>query len=228
MPYPNESRVHRIGINVLSKAPIPGLAKTRLIPRLGAEGAAGLQRWLLQRTMTTAFSADTGPVSLWCAPDERHPDFATCRAYGPVTLKTQPAGDLGQRMFHALQASTDLHGALVIGTDCAVLTPTLVRSAAHALLTHDAVVIPAEDGGYVLIGMRKPEARVFENMAWSTSTVMAETRNRFAALGGSVKELPTLWDIDVPDDVDRLCALCPQLVEGLTTSGGRTDGVALL
>jgi uncharacterized protein len=214
MPYPNEFSVNRIktgiGIAILAKAPIPGLAKTRLIPRLGADGAALLQRWLLQRTMTTAFSADTGPVSLWCAPDERHPDFATCRAYGPVTLNAQPEGDLGLRMLTALQANTGLQGTLVIGTDCAVLTPAVVRSAAHALLTHDAVVIPAEDGGYVLIGMRKPEARVFEHMAWSTSTVMAETRNRFAALGWSVKELPTLWDIDVPDDVDRLCALCPE------------------
>lgn len=214
MPYRNEFSVNqietRIGIAILAKAPVPGLAKTRLIPRLGAEGAALLQRWLLQRTMATAVIADTGPVSLWCAPDERHPDFATCRAYGPVTLKSQPGGDLGLRMLTALQGQTGLPGTLVIGTDCAVLTPAILRSAANALLTHDAVVIPAEDGGYVLIGMRKADATIFENMAWSTATVMAETRSRFAALGWSVKELPALWDIDLPEDFDRLTVLCPE------------------
>ena len=209
MPQQSEVGVEQIGIAILAKAPVPGLAKTRLIPRLGAEGAASLQRWLLHRTVATACMADTGPVSLWCAPDDNHPDFAACRAAGPLTLKTQPAVDLGQRMLAAIQANTELAGTLVIGTDCAVLTPADLRSAADALLAHDAVVIPAEDGGYVLIGMRKAEAAVFENLAWSTSTVMAETRKRFAVLGWSVKELPALWDIDVPEDFDRLSARFP-------------------
>ena len=110
-------------------------------------------------------------------------------------------------MLTALQTSTGLPAALVIGTDCAVLTPEILRSAADSLLTHDAVVIPAEDGGYVLIGMRNADARVFEHMVWSTPTVMAVTRERFAALGWSVKEWPALWDIDVPQDFDRLSGL---------------------
>lgn len=218
MPKPNELGAHCVGIAILAKAPIPGLTKTRLIPRLGAEGAARLQRWLLRRTLNTALDADTGPLSLWCTPDQRHPDFAACREGGTVELKTQPEGDLGERMLTALQTSTTQLGTLVIGTDCAVLTPALLRQAAHSLTTHDAVVIPAEDGGYVLIGMRKPDAGIFANVAWSTATVMAETRQRFAALGWSVEELPALWDVDLAADFDRLCAFCPAAADYVLNS----------
>ncbi len=218
MPKPNELGAHRVGIAILAKAPIPGLTKTRLIPRLGAEGAARLQRWLLQRTLSTALDAGTGPLSLWCTPDQRHPDFAACRAGGTVELKTQPEGDLGERMLTALQTSTTPLGTLVIGTDCAVLTPALLRQAAHSLTTHDAVVIPAEDGGYVLIGMRKPDAGIFANVSWSTATVMAETRERFAALAWSVAELPALWDVDRGADFDRLCAFFPSAADYVLNS----------
>ena len=85
-----EFNAHRVGIAILAKAPVPGLSKTRLIPRLGADGAASLQRWLLQRTLATAIDADTGPVTLWCAPDQGHPDFVACAACGVDTLRTQP------------------------------------------------------------------------------------------------------------------------------------------
>mgnify|MGYP000541159985 CR=1 FL=1 len=84
-------------VAILAKAPIPGLAKTRLIPHLGAEGAAVLQAWLLQRTLSTAHAANLGPVTLWCAPDRSHPAFAEAAAQG-VALAEQPAGDIGQRM----------------------------------------------------------------------------------------------------------------------------------
>jgi hypothetical protein len=79
----------RVGVAILARAPIPGAAKTRLIPALGAEGAARLQRWMLQRTVAMALVADVGPVSLWCAGDPAHPDFAVCRAFGRVDLHPQ-------------------------------------------------------------------------------------------------------------------------------------------
>lgn len=210
MPYRNELLENRVGIAIMAKAPIPGLAKTRLIPRLGAEGSALLQRWLLQRTVATAVIADTGPVKLWCAPDVRHPDFSTCRAYGAVTLHQQPTGDLGDRMMTAVQHELTPAGTLVIGTDCALLSPSTLRTAAISLATHDAVVVPAEDGGYVLLGMRDCHQEVFRDIAWSTASVMAETRQRFANLGLSVAELPALWDIDLPEDFERLCTLYPE------------------
>jgi rSAM/selenodomain-associated transferase 1 len=197
-----------IRIAILAKAPIAGLAKTRLIPQLGAEAAAALQAVLLQRAVATALAAECGPVTLWCAPDCSHPAFAALAASGQLTLAGQPAGDLGARMHAAtLAAHATLSGGggtLLIGTDCPALTPALLREAAAALREHDATLIPAEDGGYVLIGLRQPEPRVFADIAWSTAVVAAQTRERFAALGWRWQELAPLWDVDHPADVERL------------------------
>ncbi len=94
---------------------------------------------------------------------------------------------------------------LVVGTDCPVLTPEHLREAATALRDGmDAVIIPAEDGGYVLIGLCRPQPRVFADMAWSVPTVLAETRRRLAAARLAFGELPTLWDLDLPGDLARL------------------------
>ncbi len=199
----------RIGIAILAKAPIPGLTKTRLIPHLGAEGAAALQRWLLQRTVATALMADVGPVSLWCAPDTHHPDFAVCRAYGPVTLQQQPEGDLGARMLAAINQSPTPAGTLVIGTDCPMLSQGLLRQAAACLRENAATVIPAEDGGYVLIGLRQGNQRVFSDIDWSTDRVMAQTRQRLDELAWRWNEFSPLWDVDRREDFERLLAHFP-------------------
>lgn len=199
----------RIEIAILAKAPIAGLAKTRLIPHLGAEGAAALQRWLLQRTVAAAVVADLGPVTLWCAPEIGHPEFAVCRAFGEVTLRCQPYGDLGERMHTAITESSTTAGTLVIGTDCPVLTPGLLRQAAESLQRHDATVVPAEDGGYVLIGMREAGREAFQAVDWSTERVMAQTRARLTAMNWRWSELPPLWDVDRKEDFERLVALFP-------------------
>lgn len=208
----------RIEIAILAKAPVAGLAKTRLIPHLGADGAAALQRWLLQRTVAAAVVADLGPVTLWCTPDIDHPEFAVCRAFGTVALRRQPAGDLGERMHAAIAESSTSAGTLVIGTDCAVLTPGLLRQAAESLRQHDATVVPAEDGGYVLIGMREAGRQAFHAVDWSTERVMAQTRTRLTAMKWRWHEFPPLWDVDRKEDFERLAecfpdalALAPQI-----------------
>lgn len=195
----------RVEIAILAKAPVAGQAKTRLIPRLGAEGAARLQRWLLARMVETAAAADLGPVVLWCAGPQDHPDFRQCLDAGKVSLQVQPEGDIGVRMAAAAAKSPD--GVLIIGTDCPMLTPALLREAAEALRAHDAVVFPAEDGGYVLIGLRRPAPELFAGIEWSTECVMAQTRERLAGLGWSCVELATLWDVDRPADYERLARL---------------------
>jgi uncharacterized protein len=191
-----------VAVAILAKAPIPGFAKTRLIPVLGAERAAALQAALIARTVETACSAGIGPATLWVFPDERHPAFARAQQRG-VTLRCQPDGDLGARMLAALTAP---HGpALVIGTDCPALTPAHLRTAAGVLRTGtDVVVFPAEDGGYVLIGARRPEPSLFAGMEWSTPGVMEETRRRLQQLKLTWEESVTLWDVDVPGDLERL------------------------
>lgn len=207
----NDAPSTRIELTILAKAPLPGLCKTRLIPHLGAAGAAALQGWLLQRTVATAVSADIGPVSLWCAPDETHPDFLRCRAFGDVRLLPQPQGDLGARMHAAVAAARTPAGTLIIGTDCPALTPGLIRQVADALGCHDAVLVPAEDGGYVLIALRRADPRLFEAIDWSTDRVMAQTRLRLQTLGLDWHETPPLWDVDRPADFERLTAGMPAL-----------------
>ncbi len=194
-------------IAILAKAPIPGLAKTRLIPAIGAHAAAVLQERLTEQTVATAVTADLGPVTLWCAPDVTHGSFRDLAARFPVILARQPEGDLGVRMLAALEGTP----TLVIGSDCPALTPQHLRAAADALNNADVVLIPVEDGGYVLIGARADYAELFTGMTWGTDTVLAETRKRISTLGLKAIELNPLWDVDSESDLARMERELPAL-----------------
>jgi rSAM/selenodomain-associated transferase 1 len=199
-----------VAIAVMAKAPVPGLAKTRLIPTLGAHAAAVLQERLTERTLATALSAATGPVALWCTPHTAHAAFRELGVRLPVTLRQQPEGDLGARMLAAVIAADG--PVLVIGTDCPALEPGHLRAAAHALRGGaDVSLIPAEDGGYVLIGMRAPHAQLFDAIAWGGDSVLTETRRRIAALGLTAVALDTLWDVDTAADLARMEREHPEL-----------------
>ncbi len=192
-----------VAIAVLAKAPVPGFAKTRLIAELGAHGAAALQEQFIVRAVETACAAAIGPVSVWAAPDATHPAFRSLAARLPLTLLAQPDSDLGTRMLAAMVAARG--PVLVVGTDCPALTHAHLRAAAARLTSGlDAVVIPAEDGGYVLIGTRAAQPGLFTDIAWSTETVMAETRRRLARAGLTWHECAPLWDVDVAADLERL------------------------
>jgi rSAM/selenodomain-associated transferase 1 len=188
-----------VSIAILAKAPVPGLAKTRLIPALGADGAARLQARFISIAVETA--QKVGAVTLWAAPHDAHPVFR--QLADRVKVVTQVAGDLGARMLAAVSAASG--PVLVIGTDCPALTPDHLRVAAELLNDGiDVVVDPADDGGYALIGMKTAEPRLFADMAWSTPTVMAETRRRLARLNLSWREPARLWDVDLPEDLERM------------------------
>jgi rSAM/selenodomain-associated transferase 1 len=190
-----------IAVAVLAKAPVPGFAKTRLAPVLGADGAAQLQARLIERAVETATAAATGPLTLWTA--QEHPLFRRLHLRTGITLARQPEGDLGVRMLATFTAAKG--PAIVIGTDCPALTSDHLRIAADDLRAGiDVVILPVEDGGYGLIGMRQPQPALFSAMPWSTVTVMAETRRRLRQLGLAWRELARLWDVDVPEDLDRL------------------------
>lgn len=187
---------------ILAKAPLPGRVKTRLIPALGAETAARLHAQLLRQTLTVATAATVSHrISLWTALDHAHPLFLELARRYDIELHAQPAGDLGQRMHHALTAMPG--PGLVIGSDCAVLTPALLRQCHAALAESDAVCLPAEDGGYALIGARRPDIRLFAAIDWGSERVMAQTRHRVAALGWRLACPATVWDVDRPEDVAR-------------------------
>ena len=191
---------------ILAKAPIAGLAKTRLAPALGLAGAARAQRRFTLQVLHTARAAALGPVVLWCAPHTDHLFFRATQSRVDAQWP-QPEGDLEARMGRAFAqhfAANPQVPLLVVGTDCPPLAPGHLQQAARALQSHDVVLIPAEDGGYVLIGMRRWVPEALQGIAWSTDQVLTQTRARLLACGATWQELPALWDVDVPADWERL------------------------
>jgi rSAM/selenodomain-associated transferase 1 len=197
-------------IAILAKAPIPGRVNTRLIPAIGAHAAAVLQERLTERAIATSLAADVGPVTLWCSPDATHSTFLKLVMQQRIILKRQPEGDLGARMLAAIVAGNG--PVLVIGTDCPALTDLHLRGAANALREgNEVIIIPAEDGGYVLIGTRTSQPAIFAGIAWGTNTVLAETRARIIEQRLALMEQPPLWDVDTEADLARLEREFPEL-----------------
>jgi rSAM/selenodomain-associated transferase 1 len=202
-------RVERpVDIAVFARPPVAGLAKTRLIPRLGATGAARLQKQLTDLALARARALPGTRVTLWTTGslDDEHMQ-ATARAAG-AAFRVQQGADLGARMAHAFASSLDDNNLmLLIGTDCPAQTVDDLRSAVDALAAADAVVQPAEDGGYVLIGMCRPHPVLFDQIEWGHSTVLAGTRARAREHGLRLAELPACWDLDRSEDLDRATRL---------------------
>ena len=195
-----------LAILVFAKAPVAGTAKTRLIPLLGAEQAAALQSRLLRHALATAASVAPAGLELWCAPDTTHPALVDAAAHFGATLHLQQGDDLGARMSNAFKnALQRTKYAVCIGTDCPALRAQHLNDATAALRAgNDAVFVPAEDGGYTLIGLSRREPRLFDGIAWSTERVMPQTRERASDCGLRWRELETLWDVDRPEDWQRL------------------------
>lgn len=191
---------------VFAKAPRPGEVKTRLVPLLGAEGAAALHAKLVKHTLDTVRAASFRNVELHCAPGADDPFFRFCEGHYRVALRPQAGGNLGRRMLAAFELALAGHArAIIVGADCPALGARHLRQAEKALRDGaDAVFVPCEDGGYALIGLARADARLFDGIAWSTATVMADTRARLRELGWQWQELDTLWDVDRPEDYERL------------------------
>jgi uncharacterized protein len=193
-------------IVIFAKAPRAGRAKTRLVPAIGPEAAARLHLRMIERTVATALSAACGPVEIHGAPATDAMLGALARRK-KVVLRSQAPGDIGQRMDAAFRQGLRRHARMIlVGSDCPVLGPRDFWRAARLLPGCDAVLAPAEDGGYPLIGLSRPCAALFERIDWSTPSVMEQTRQRLIALGWRWRELRTLWDVDRPEDLARLHA----------------------
>lgn len=192
-------------LQVFSKPPDPGLVKRRLIPALGEAGAADLYQRLLRYSLETATTSGFTTVELWSTDVTAGNIRALVAQYG-VHLQQQQGDDLGQRMSRAL--STALARArfvLLMGCDCPALGVSDLRRAAGWLRAGgDAVLGPARDGGYYLIGLRRPVIGLFENMPWGTAGVLETTRQRLRRAGLAWHELPEYADIDRPEDLQLL------------------------
>lgn len=191
---------------IFAKAPVAGRVKTRLAATYGRQGAAMRYRQLLRCTLATAARARAAPVELWAAPGRAHPWLAARARDEGMALRVQMTGDLGQRMHRALQWTLrTARFAAIIGGDCAALTPWQLRLAFDRLADGaDAVFGPAEDGGYVLVGLRRTQPLLFQALPWGGPEVMATTRKRLRRLGLRWEELPLSFDIDRAADLTRL------------------------
>ena len=214
-------------LQVFARAPVPGRAKTRLAPLLGEEGAAELHARLVLRLLDTVFDAlallRDPRVELWCAPDATHPFFDACARRHPLHLRAQQGDDLGQRMHHALDdALKRAERPVLVGTDCPSLTAAALAAAFDAIdpapgsspapvSASDLVLLPTEDGGYALVGASRIDRSLFDAMPWSTDAVFAQTCLRVDRLGWQLHALPAGWDVDRPEDIERLRATAPEL-----------------
>jgi rSAM/selenodomain-associated transferase 1 len=202
----------QVDIGVFARAPDPGYAKTRLIPRLGAAGAARLQEQLIERALARARSLPGARLTLWTTGPDARGFMARTAAAHSAALRTQRGNDLGARMSNAVAHTLDGSNlVLLIGTDCPAQQPADLADAVAALTAADAVVQPAEDGGYVLLGLRRALPGLFDGIAWGSDTVLASTRQRASEIGVRLAELRTCWDLDRAVDFDR--ALAAGLVE---------------
>ncbi|HVE50316.1 MAG TPA: TIGR04283 family arsenosugar biosynthesis glycosyltransferase [Casimicrobiaceae bacterium] len=194
-------------LQVFAKPPVPGRVKTRLARTIGADAAADVYRDLVQRTLAVAVSARAAGVvenvEVWIAPDASPGILSEwCEALGVVT-RVQLGNDLGARMHAALKdALSRNERAIVIGTDVPDYDIAYLAAAAATLERHDAVIGPAEDGGYVLVGLAR-DIDLFDGVRWSTSEVLHDTRAKLAAANATWHELPRLWDVDTEDDLKR-------------------------
>lgn len=194
----------RLSLNILARAPEPGQTKTRLIPALGAVGAAEAHKRVLAHVVGVAqgWSGEQRLVRLWCTPACDHPFLAGLVA--PDALRTQPAGDLGQRMaFIARQGLQEASGVLLVGGDAGSLSAALLEEASQALRVRPAVLAPALDGGYVLLGLTRFSERLFEGIPWGSGWVAGMTRQRLGELGWAWHEQPGQWDVDTLEDWQR-------------------------
>ena len=194
-------------IIIFAKAPLPGFAKTRLIPALGATGAAELAQQMLLSTLHAAVDARIGAIEVCVTPAIDHPAWRGIQFSAGIEISDQGEGDLGARLARASErALANAEPVVLIGTDCVEMSGGLLREAAQALQEHDAVIHCTADGGYALLGLRRFSPFLFSDMPWSTDAVSSTTLARVEQLGWSVHVGQTLHDVDEPEDLKYLPA----------------------
>ena len=188
-------------ILVFAREPAEGRAKSRLIPALGPDGAARLARVMLGHALLQAAGAKVGPVELVGDP---HPNGWEAPVKG-VATSAQAGADLGERMGEAVERTlAQGEPVIVTGTDCPGLDAARIADAARALETHDVAILPATDGGYVLIGFARFDPSVFAQVEWGSEHVLAATLANIDALSWTVWQGDPLTDVDEPDDLQHV------------------------
>jgi len=194
-----------VRIIVFAKALRAGFAKTRLIPALGAQGAATLARQMLSHTLQEALAADIGTVELCVTPSIADAAWNVFELPQGIAISDQGEGDLGARMARSVQRSIEQGESIIlIGTDCVAMSAGLLRGASQALRDHDAIIHCTMDGGYALLGLNRFSRFLFSGMPWSTDAVAGITLDRIGQLGWSVHVGQMLRDVDEAQDLKYL------------------------
>ncbi len=196
-------------ILLFAKAPVAGKVNTRLIPDIGVHAATQLQHDLIHQRLLMLTRNNLCSVCLMCAPDAQNDFFLQCEKQYPITLLTQSGTDLGMRMSNGIKHALQKYdNCIVIGTDAPALDEVLIQQAIESLKAGiEVVLVPAEDGGYVLVGMQNSHENLFQNIRWGSNEVMQQTRNKLKKNDLSFLELGTCWDIDRVEDYQRYLAL---------------------
>lgn len=194
------------GIIIMLKYPRPGMVKTRLGKELGEERAAELYRAFVACELATVQSLHV-PILLSCHPYRPLSAYRDWlgREYRYIS---QGEGDLGVKMRTSFKTAfaQGLSRAVLIGSDLPHLPAAFIQSALSRLQDHDAVIGPAQDGGYYLLGLHRRSFHpgVFEEIPWSTSRVLALTQKKVADYKLKTFLLPSLRDIDTLQDLKSL------------------------
>ncbi len=197
----NKSQVN-IQLIIMAKAPLAGLAKTRLIAAIGEQESARLAESMLYRTIAQAQIAGIGTIELCVTPSKNSSVWSSLDIPKGIVVSNQVDGDLGERMSKAMLPSLSQgKAAIVIGTDCPALDASCLRDAGNSLATYDCCLTPADDGGYVLLGLKHISPNFFIDIPWSTPEVCRLTEQRILAAGKSLKRFNSLKDIDTADDL---------------------------
>lgn len=196
---------------LFTRYPEPGKTKTRLIPAIGAEKAALLQKKLTEKLLASFDEAqghglDVSLLISYCGADED----VMRRWLGVGTYCQQCEGDLGARMTGSFMAAEEL-GAVkmfLVGSDIPGIDGALMQQAFALLAEAEVVIGPSEDGGFYGVGFTSESAgtllpSLFENMIWSTGAVLDTVLLRLREKGCEPKLLPTLPDIDTPADLEK-------------------------
>lgn len=217
----NSYRYGRGMVALYAKAPVLGKVKTRMQAVLGLEGALSLHKALIRYMFRNLQESRLCPIQLWVAQSQessnpnKPPDEYFLSLCNKRNIFDQSGADLGAKMaFTARQVLQSSDYVVLVGSDCASVDAAYLEQALRALESGEQIVLgPAEDGGYVLLGLRVVPDCLFEAVPWGEEQVMAITRQNLAAAGLSWLELEPRWDVDRPQDLPRLASLMPPFPE---------------
>lgn len=196
---------------IFLKHPEPGKVKTRLAEVIGGQRAAEIYSSMAERIVTQLSACPEYRTVLQYHPAEKENEIRDWLGTANSELRAQSGESLGDKLSNAFETvfSEDTERALVIGTDCIDIKVDHLKEAFSFLDDYDAVIGPARDGGYYLLGLRAYDSRIFGKIDWSTGLVLSQTIERLNSLSLSYIFLEELIDIDTASDLERFCHEIP-------------------